>query len=154
MRRFIGGAQLGYNFQLGYAGEFIAGLEADLQGLVSGRGNHNLAAAYRNILVNRDGLLNSADGGAALDFLGTVRARVGYLMNPTLLVYGTGGLAFGGVGYSLSTTSLYTNAAGVRAQNAIGNLDALDHAARLDRWRRRRMDVHAALEPQGRISLL
>jgi opacity protein-like surface antigen len=121
----IGGAQLGYNFQLGYAGEFIAGLEADLQGLVSGRGNHNLVAAYRNILVNRDGLLNGVDGGAALDFLGTVRARVGYLMNPTLLVYATGGLAFGGVGYSLSNTSLYTNAAGVRAQNAIGNLDAL-----------------------------
>jgi outer membrane immunogenic protein len=31
-----------------------------------------------------------------IDYLGTVRGRLGWLVNPTLLVYGTGGLAYGG----------------------------------------------------------
>jgi outer membrane immunogenic protein len=32
-----------------------------------------------------------------LDYLGTVRARIGYLVTPALLAYATGGLAYGGV---------------------------------------------------------
>ena len=37
-----------------------------------------------------------------LDYLGTVRGRLGFLFTPTLLVYGTGGLAYGGVSSSTS----------------------------------------------------
>lgn len=46
----------------------------------------------------------------SLDFLGTVRGRLGYGIGP-LLVYGTGGLAYGRVGLSARTTlagSAYT----------------------------------------------
>lgn len=38
-----------------------------------------------------------------LDYLGTVRGRVGITVSPTLLLYGTGGLAYGGVSASTST---------------------------------------------------
>ena len=37
-----------------------------------------------------------------LDYFGTVRGRLGWLAYPSLLVYGTGGLAYGGVKSSLT----------------------------------------------------
>ena len=40
----------------------------------------------------------------AIDYLGTVRGRLGYLVTPALLFYGTGGLAYGQVS---SATTLY-----------------------------------------------
>ena len=45
----------------------------------------------------------STNGSANLKWLGTARGRIGYLLAPTTLVYGTGGLAFGKVN---STTSI------------------------------------------------
>src|SRR5205823_13188692 len=44
------------------------------------------AQAQSNISVNN-----------AVDYLGTVRGRLGYLVTPTLLIYGDGGFAYGGV---------------------------------------------------------
>ncbi len=45
-----------------------------------------------------------------LDYLGTVRGRLGVLVTPTFLLYGTGGLAYGGV---QSNTSInFTNTGG------------------------------------------
>jgi outer membrane immunogenic protein len=41
-------------------------------------------------------LTNSAD----IQWFGTVRGRVGALVNPTTFVYGTGGLAYGGISAS------------------------------------------------------
>ena len=38
----------------------------------------------------------------SLDYIGTVRGRLGYLITPTLLAYATGGLAYGGVNSSVS----------------------------------------------------
>ena len=40
-----------------------------------------------------------------IDYLGTVRGRLGWLASPTLLFYGTGGLAYGGVKASTNATS-------------------------------------------------
>jgi outer membrane immunogenic protein len=40
-----------------------------------------------------------------LDYFGTLRGRYGYLFTPTLLVYGTGGFAYGGTGTSSLTTT-------------------------------------------------
>ena len=40
--------------------------------------------------------------------LGTVRARIGFLGAPNLLVYGTGGLAFGETGLYVAVTNLAT----------------------------------------------
>lgn len=45
---------------------------------------------------------------AGIDWMGTVRGRLGYLFMPTLLVYGTGGFTYGG-GYADVTTWASTN---------------------------------------------
>jgi outer membrane immunogenic protein len=76
---FVGGGQVGYNWQ---NGAVVFGLEADAQ--------------YRSAFANNNnnGFFggNSSNNGG---YLGTVRGRVGYLFTPALLAYATGGLAYG-----------------------------------------------------------
>ncbi len=92
---FTGGGQIGYNYQLGgfggLGGGVVVGVEAD--------------AAYTD-LERRRTAVYGFDGAAlagtitsyrsSLDYLGTVRGRVGYAFNQ-FLVYGTGGFAYGAV---------------------------------------------------------
>ncbi|MFG1477842.1 outer membrane beta-barrel protein [Xanthobacter sp. V4C-4] len=94
---FIGGVQVGYNYQWGPS--VVAGIEADIQGSgITGTGSYAGIAQYGPDL---SGLIDTATGAgtvtASVDWLGTVRARVGYLATPALLLYATGGLAYGGV---------------------------------------------------------
>ncbi|MDX7953119.1 porin family protein [Lichenihabitans sp. Uapishka_5] len=102
---FTAGGQIGYNYQLGGLGGFggvgsgiVVGVEAD--------------AAYTD-LDRTDTFSNTSNFGALvtpgaaattrvnqyrseLDFLGTVRGRVGYAFNQ-FLIFGTGGFAYGDV---------------------------------------------------------
>lgn len=119
---FIGGVQLGYNWRLDNLGGVVAGVEGDIQGLAAQRSNSGLTGSlYNSILASGDTLLNAAGGRpSSAQYLATLRGRLGYLVTPTLLAYATGGFAFGGVNFNAMTSSLYTNAAGVQAQNAIG----------------------------------
>lgn len=89
---FIGGGQVGYNFQ--FANNFVVGLEADFQG-ASARGNATAAnlVGVAGFPANSVGTAVTINKG--LDFFGTVRGRVGFLITPTLLAYGTGGFAYG-----------------------------------------------------------
>jgi outer membrane immunogenic protein len=105
---FIGGGQIGYNFQLSPV--LIAGLEADIQGLTG------------SVAANQVGFSGGVLGSVPvtfgqiqrnLDYLGTVRARLGYLLTPTLLFYATGGLAYGGA-------NLQANYASFDAHNVFG----------------------------------
>jgi outer membrane immunogenic protein len=108
---FIGGGQIGYNYQWG--SRFLVGLEADIQG-AGIRGSGGYVGGLRDGVQWNDGLpgapcgplvncilnrtaLGSGQVTAGVDWMGTVRGRVGYLVTPTMLVYGTGGLAYGGV---------------------------------------------------------
>ena len=83
---FLAGGQIGYNYRFHEKG--VAGLEVDLQGLTVGNSTLNSwqgpASAFTFLQVQRN-----------QHSLGTVRGRIGYLVTPTTLVYGTGGLAFG-----------------------------------------------------------
>ncbi len=100
---FIGGGQVGYNYQ--YGSNIVIGVEADIQGTgIRGTGYGGGAAAVQgpNLAVSVgdiDRFSSNAVGQSAIqggvDWLGTVRGRIGYLWTPTLLVYGTGGLAYG-----------------------------------------------------------
>jgi outer membrane immunogenic protein len=97
---FIGGGQVGYDRQFG---AFLAGVEADIQGVAGASGAAGstwLAPAPAAGLS----LLTSVSGNKSLDFLGTVRGRLGYLITPTLLAYATGGLAYG---QATSTTNFF-----------------------------------------------
>jgi opacity protein-like surface antigen len=123
---FIGGGQIGYNWQLSWLGGIVAGVEADAQGFTGKSGYHGVAGLYGNILAPGDSLLNSARGRSSLEYLATIRARLGYLVTPTLLAYGAGGFAFGGASFNFATSSVYANAAGVPQQDAIGNINTLN----------------------------
>ncbi|MBY6240238.1 outer membrane protein [Methylosinus sp. Sm6] len=83
---FIGGGQIGYNYQFGQT--FVVGVEADIQGI----GSSGNTATRTNFLTP---VTSTISASKQLDYLGTVRGRLGYLVTPTLLVYGTGGLAYG-----------------------------------------------------------
>jgi outer membrane immunogenic protein len=102
---FIGGGQIGYNWQ--WAPTWLVGLEADIQG-VTGKGSSNVGSSIPINAVNT--LFQSAVVSGGIDYLGTVRGRVGYVPTSNWLIYGTGGLAYGGVNSSTSIGQLATNA--------------------------------------------
>ena len=52
---------------------------------------------------------------ATLNYLGTLRGRLGYLVTPTVQLYGTGGMAYGGVTSTLAV--LTRRAAGTNITN-------------------------------------
>jgi outer membrane immunogenic protein len=86
-----GGAQLGYNWQIG---SVVTGLEADIQGSDikgSARGIPTIAGTA----VPAEGAVLSSD--RKLSWFGTVRGRLGFTVTPDLLLYGTAGLAYGQV---------------------------------------------------------
>jgi outer membrane immunogenic protein len=79
---FIGGGQIGYNWQ---SGMWVYGLEADISGLTG---------------TAKQGASDPTKGNALearIQWLSTFRARAGWLINPSTMLYGTGGLAVGGV---------------------------------------------------------
>jgi len=83
---FTGGGQIGYNWQI--ERNWVAGYEADLQ----------YANNKANTLFNapdEGGVTLSAASSHQLDWFGTLRGRIGYLLTERFLVFGTGGLAFG-----------------------------------------------------------
>jgi len=87
----IGGAQLGYNWQIG---SVVTGLEADIQG--SGIKGSARAPAIPNFLTD-SAFESSLSSEHKLSWFGTVRGRLGVTVTPELLLYGTGGLAYGRV---------------------------------------------------------
>ena len=121
---FIGGGQMGYNWQVPYGGMgFVFGVEADIQGIAgSGANGSRWTAANTDRLGVPYSLLSNQDGRSTLDYLGTVRGRMGYLVTPTLLMYGTGGLAYGGVTTNVSNYQSWADGSGA-GQNfqVIGN---------------------------------
>jgi len=110
---FIGGGQIGYNWQFGggsfggFGGNaFVAGIEADIQGIAGSTGSASSFAAGGVPLFPTETMTSSVSVSKQLSYFGTVRGRLGYLITPTLLAYGTGGLAYGGV---QSNTSIFQN---------------------------------------------
>jgi outer membrane immunogenic protein len=99
---FIGGGQIGYNYQ--FDNSFVVGLEADIQGVASSNSNGSAASAVGPFAFFGAGEVHTTfiNSSKNLDYIGTVRGRIGYLFTPALLVYGTGGLAYGGVTASTS----------------------------------------------------
>jgi outer membrane immunogenic protein len=92
---FVGGGQVGYNYQIG---QWVIGIEADLQyaDLNNSREGDRVLltpAAGNPGIPGFVGARNANFGG--IDWFGTVRGRLGYAMD-RFMVYGTGGFAFGG----------------------------------------------------------
>jgi outer membrane immunogenic protein len=93
---FLGGGQLGYNYQA--PAGWVVGAEADIDGTgIKGETalSGSLAGAYAGT--------GSASIKSNLDYLGTVRVRVGYpIADGRFMPYATGGVAFGQVKSSAS----------------------------------------------------
>ena len=99
---FFGGGQIGYNWQ--FAPAWVAGVEADIDDAdIQGMPSTTVAGA-------------SASFGTRLNWFGTVRGRIGYLVTPTTMLYGTGGWAYGSV-----TSSASASAAGVGAGASVSS---------------------------------
>jgi outer membrane immunogenic protein len=84
----LGGGQIGYDYQV--SSKVVAGFVADIQAAdikASGSGSSSIGN-FKNI---------TESNSAQVDWFGTVRAKLGFLVTSNLLVYGTGGLAYGEV---------------------------------------------------------
>ena len=98
----IGGGQIGYNWQ--FNNSFLAGLEADIQGTTL---SSNASASGAATEPSTGSLVSTtASLTKSLSYLGTVRGRLGFLATPTFLVFGSGGLAYGGMNF---TAGLFQN---------------------------------------------
>jgi outer membrane immunogenic protein len=108
---FVGGAQVGYNYQIG---SFVVGLEGDIQYADFGS---------EGAFIGTDGATYDIDRS---DWFGTVRARAGVAFDRAL-IYATGGFAFaddangwtvgGGVEYA------FTNNLSAKIEGLYVNLD-------------------------------
>ena len=92
---FIGGGQIGYNLQLAPA--WVAGVETDIQGLSNSKGASAVTATSGVPIFVTEAFTSTTAVSRHVDYLGTLRGRLGFLVTPSLLFYGTGGLAYGGV---------------------------------------------------------
>ena len=109
---FVGGGQIGYNYQI--SPRWVLGLEADIQGsaergtdiftdafsapfcvAITGPPIHCTTAPFNGTATT--------DYQAKIQWFGTVRGRLGALVTDRVLVYGTGGLAYGRVKVAGST---------------------------------------------------
>jgi outer membrane immunogenic protein len=83
----FGGGQIGWNFQRGH---LVFGFETDIQGAGINDDKHGVASAGFPTIATTN-----------IDWFGTFRSRTGYAWDG-ILVYATGGLAYGGVTNKLS----------------------------------------------------
>jgi outer membrane immunogenic protein len=102
---FIGGGQAGYNWQ---SGALVLGVEADIDWTDANKNFTSVGAPFgigavavvtpagTIVDLSRDALNIHAQ--AKMNWLGTARARVGFVATPDnrLMLYGTGGFAYGG----------------------------------------------------------
>ncbi|MBL8578869.1 MAG: porin family protein [Mesorhizobium sp.] len=89
---FSGGAQAGYNWQ---AGGFVFGLEADIQAAnidTTVSGTEELEVTVGPLTFPFETAVSTT---TELEWFGTARLRAGFVPTERLLVYGTGGFAYG-----------------------------------------------------------
>jgi len=94
---FTGGAQIGYNYQFTPGSGIVVGIEADAQYVdfarrANGTLNYGITGAPGAAFSAPRAFV--ATSGNGLDYFGTVRGRLGYAFDRTL-VYATGGYAYG-----------------------------------------------------------
>ncbi|KQP50406.1 outer membrane protein [Methylobacterium sp. Leaf106] len=99
------GGGIGYNYQLTPGSGFVLGVNADVTWT-----DISKSYAYFGPSSTVGGPLNPANLRQRLDYLGTVQGRIGYAFD-TVLVYGTGGFAYGNVNYGAN----FFNGAGALA---------------------------------------
>ncbi len=103
---FVGGGQAGYNWRTNIIGySVLMGLEADIQGIASNKGSGQapMSAVVLTFLNHSNfTTYSTTSSNNYLSYIGAARGRLGFMASPTLLIYGTGGLAYGQANLSLN----------------------------------------------------
>jgi outer membrane immunogenic protein len=95
----LAGGQVGYNWQVN--SQWLVGAEADYQW---SNLDGSVSSSFRLGNVGATNMVASQ----TVNSFGTVRARAGVVLTPPLLLYGTGGFAFGQVHENLSVPAVTT----------------------------------------------
>jgi outer membrane immunogenic protein len=104
------GGQIGYNWQMG---RFLVGFETDLQWAFE-KGSTSLSCATAACLPAATlpaGAATTVGLTQTLDWFGTARVRLGGLVVPSVLLYVTGGFAYGDVKTDVAMNGFGTNGA-------------------------------------------
>jgi outer membrane immunogenic protein len=103
----IGGAHVGYNYQVG---QFVVGLEGSVDGSSLSRSISGFTPSYG---------IGAYTLGGNTGVQGSIRGRVGYAFDRVLL-YATGGVAFAGVNGYVQTPYAYNSGSSTRVGWTIG----------------------------------
>ena len=96
---FIGGGQIGFNWQAGKW--FVLGIETDFQGTdIQGSETDSPIIQLSGPANRTDSFLEARE---RMQWFGTTRARIGFVPWCRMLIYATGGVAYGNVDYSATT---------------------------------------------------
>jgi outer membrane immunogenic protein len=107
----VGGLEAGYNWQVGQS--WVWGIEADIS--LSGLSGQ---ASGTSVIQSPPLFLQTTTAQENNDWYGTFRGRLGWLATPNLLLFGTGGLAYGKT--SESANYLFTGPAGGLNATTVG----------------------------------
>jgi hemoglobin/transferrin/lactoferrin receptor protein len=88
LNNVLGGGQFGFNYQ--FENRLVLGVEGDFSWL--GYEGYSEDVTTESIYLERGQLASKVE--TSLDWLTTLRGRVGYAVNDSLMVYATGGAAF------------------------------------------------------------
>jgi outer membrane immunogenic protein len=114
---FISGGQLGYNFQ---SGPFVWGVETDLSWAnVKGSATQTGTAPFVPVPQFNADAVGTAE--QKMNAFGTLRARMGLTPVDKLLVFGTGGLAYGHAEFNTNISEVLTPDIGIAFTNATGS---------------------------------
>ncbi len=99
---FLLGGQLGYNYQMG---SLLAGVETDIAGIFGSATSAAIPTVQSLAPFGypRESWTGIASASKKVDWLGTLRGRLGFIPAPAFLLYVTGGMAYGGVQASYSS---------------------------------------------------
>lgn len=98
---FIGGGQAGYNYP--FCTGFLLGFNFDFDGLTNSNHTYTLQKSV-NLVDFDESYAGTLVVKQKINYLGTIRARAGYLFYPTILLYAAGGFAYGNVTLNTSWT--------------------------------------------------
>jgi outer membrane immunogenic protein len=116
----VGGFEVGYNWQ--FSRQWLVGLETDFS--FSGiRGHASGTSVFVPAAPGFAGFTNIVNASQATDWYGTIRGRAGWLATPNLLLFGTGGFAYGRVGDSAN--HVMGSAPGNFAGDVVGPISAI-----------------------------
>jgi outer membrane immunogenic protein len=104
----IGGVELGYDYQ--FSSSWVGGFEADFQ-WADERNSGSFSDPYS---TDCEGFCSvTGTISSKIQWFGTVRASLGWLLNPTTMVYATGGYAYGKVSIDGSVTNMQSFAGAI-----------------------------------------